>query len=279
MSVSNQTYEHWECLIINDGSVDNSLSEIEKFIHRSGATKIRVISTANLGVSSARNTGIRNARGKYISLLDQDDMWFPNKLLLQVTFMEENQHLGGVLCGFSLSRFVNGIQKPIGNVLTNDLDRLTSGWLSFRGNGGLISSTMLFRNSELPIYFDSTFSHVSDLDFFLRFQSVYELGYLEEILVYYNQHRNQMHTLSSELLKEYPLFIGSLELRKYGFSRKELMGNLYVMCLMLDIKAKDFRRVGLHLIKILTNSPLTLFSLPLYVLSKRIRRLWNQSKT
>jgi hypothetical protein len=162
-------------------------------------------------------------------------------------------------------------------VLSRDITRLTSGWLSFRGNGALISSTLLFRNGEFPIYFDTTFSHVSDLDFFLRIQSVYELGYQHDILVYYNQHKNQMHALSHDLLKEYPLLIDSLDLGDYGFSRKELIGNLYVMCLMLDLKAKHFEQVGLYLAKIFTNSVLTLFSLPLYVLFKRIGRRWIRS--
>ena len=276
-SVLNQTFEKWECLIIDDGSTDNSLAQIEKFIKCNEASKMRVISRVNSGVSAARNTGIINSRGKYISLLDQDDIWLPNKLSSQVKFMEENPHLGGVICGFSLSHMVDGIHKPIGSVLSSDMTRLTSGWLSFRGNGGLISSTLLFRNDEPPVYFNPTFSHVSDLDFFLRFQSFYELGYQHDILVYYNQHKNQMHLLSYDLLNEYPLLIDSLDLKDYGLSRKELLGNLYVMCLMLDIKAKNFERVTLYLAKILTNHFLALFSLPLYILFKRIGRRWIRS--
>lgn len=276
-SVLNQTFEKWECLIIDDGSTDNSLAQIEKFIKCNEASKMRVISRVNSGVSAARNTGIINSRGKYISLLDQDDIWLPNKLSSQVKFMEENPHLGGVICGFSLSHMVDGIHKPIGSVLSSDTTRLTSGWLSFRGNGGLISSTLLFRNDGPPVYFNPTFSHVSDLDFFLRFQSSYELGYQQDILVYYNQHKNQMHSLSYDLLNEYPLLIDSLDLKDYGLSRKELLGNLYVMCLMLDIKAKNFERVTLYLAKILTNHVLALFSLPLYILFKRIGRRWIRS--
>ena len=276
-SVLNQTFEKWECLIIDDGSTDNSLAQIEKFIKCNEASKMRVISTVNSGVSAARNTGIINSRGKYISLLDQDDIWLPNKLSSQVKFMEENPHLGGVICGFSLSHMVDGIHKPIGSVLSSDMTRLTSGWLSFRGNGGLISSTLLFRNDQSPVYFNPTFSHVSDLDFFLRFQSSYELGYQHDILVYYNQHKNQMHSLSYDLLIEYPLLIDSLDLKDYGLSRKELLGNLYVMCLMLDIKAKNFERVTLYIAKIITNHVLALFSLPLFILFKRIGRRWIRS--
>ena len=86
-----------------------------------------------------------------------------------------------------------------------------------------------------------------------------------------------MHSLSYDLLNEYPLLIDSLDLKDYGLSRKELLGNLYVMCLMLDIKAKNFERVTLYLAKILTNHVLALFSLPLYILFKRIGRRWIRS--
>ena len=82
-SVLNQTFEKWECLIIDDGSTDNSLAQIEKFIKCNEASKMRVISRVNSGVSAARNTGIINSRGKYISLLDQDDIWLPNKYVLK----------------------------------------------------------------------------------------------------------------------------------------------------------------------------------------------------
>ena len=74
-SVLTQTYTEWEMLIINDGSTDKSeeiaLSYAEK------DNRIRVYSQPNGGSASARNHGIRRAKGRYIALLDSDDRWEP----------------------------------------------------------------------------------------------------------------------------------------------------------------------------------------------------------
>lgn len=84
-SVFNQSFSDFEIIVINDGSTDNTLKALEKF-----GTKIHVINKKNGGVSSARNTGIKAAKGKYIAFLDSDDFWHPEKLHIQVDVMEQN---------------------------------------------------------------------------------------------------------------------------------------------------------------------------------------------
>ncbi len=75
-SVLNQTCQDFEVLVVDDGSRDNSLELARKY----ESDKVRVISQENQGVSEARNTGIRNARGKYVAFLDADDEWRPEYL-------------------------------------------------------------------------------------------------------------------------------------------------------------------------------------------------------
>ena len=70
-SVLNQTYEHWELILVNDGSVDNSENICRSYA--SNDERILVVSQENRGVSAARNAGIAKATGKYISFLDSDD--------------------------------------------------------------------------------------------------------------------------------------------------------------------------------------------------------------
>ena len=86
-SVLNQTYGNWELLFVDDCSSDNSLNIVKSFAD----DRIKIYSTPkNLGAAAARNLAIENAAGKYIAFLDSDDLWMPDKLQKQISFMEKN---------------------------------------------------------------------------------------------------------------------------------------------------------------------------------------------
>jgi len=86
-SVLNQTFTDYEVFIINDGSPDTA--ELERTLSPF-RNRIRYLSQSNAGCSAARNAAIRQARGKYIALLDGDDLWEPDYLAVQVEIMEGN---------------------------------------------------------------------------------------------------------------------------------------------------------------------------------------------
>ncbi|WP_455485182.1 glycosyltransferase family 2 protein [Gemella sp.] len=77
-SIANQTYPHFEVLLINDGSRDNSKDICLEFAERDN--RFKYIEQKNAGLSVARNTGILNATGEYITLIDGDDFVDPNYL-------------------------------------------------------------------------------------------------------------------------------------------------------------------------------------------------------
>lgn len=89
-SVFSQTYDHWELLLVDDGSSDQS-SELAQRYAAQYPEKVRYLEHPgheNRGMSASRNLGVRSARGKYLSYLDGDDVWLPKKLKEQVAILE-----------------------------------------------------------------------------------------------------------------------------------------------------------------------------------------------
>lgn len=87
-SVLSQTYSHWELLITDDGSQDDTVSIAKKYVEMDNRIKLYCLSD-NMGAGVARNNSIKEASGKYIAFLDSDDMWMPTKLEKQIQFMKE----------------------------------------------------------------------------------------------------------------------------------------------------------------------------------------------
>ena len=86
-SVLDQSYKNIEIIIINDGSKSEFLQILEN-IKNKNPDKILLYHKENGGVSSARNLGIQKAKGKYISFIDSDDVWLPNKIEHQINIIK-----------------------------------------------------------------------------------------------------------------------------------------------------------------------------------------------
>lgn len=85
-SVQAQTHGHWEMLIVDDCSKDDTIAVVEQ--HAASDPRVRLIRHAkNGGPAQARQTAIDAARGRYLAFLDSDDLWLPEKLSRQLTFM------------------------------------------------------------------------------------------------------------------------------------------------------------------------------------------------
>lgn len=91
-SVINQEYSNWELILVDDGSSDNSTQIAKDYAYRyQGNIKYTEHKEhINKGLSASRNQGISIAKGELIAFLDADDIWFPDKLNVQVTLMSEN---------------------------------------------------------------------------------------------------------------------------------------------------------------------------------------------
>lgn len=86
-SVLGQTYAQWELFVVDDGSTDRTAAIAEAYAAKD--SRIRVLRQKNAGTACARNRALREANGRYIALLDADDVWEPDFLERQLAFMRE----------------------------------------------------------------------------------------------------------------------------------------------------------------------------------------------
>lgn len=109
-SVLNQTYQNFELIVVDDCSNDDSLSLIE---HKAQSdNRIRVIALEhNAGVANARNVGIKEAKGEYIALLDNDDLWTEDKLERQLALAQKGADIVYGSYDF-IDEENNSIKKP-----------------------------------------------------------------------------------------------------------------------------------------------------------------------
>src|SRR5436305_7508812 len=92
-SVLAQHYENWELFLVDDGSSDASTAIALRYAaHHAG--RIRYLSHpghVNRGMSASRNLGLKHATGRYVSFLDADDVWLPQKLVQQMSILESHR--------------------------------------------------------------------------------------------------------------------------------------------------------------------------------------------
>lgn len=115
ISVINQSYKNWELIIVDDCSTDNTHEIVNKYLKNYNIKYI--ILSNNLGAALARNRGIELAQGRFIAFLDSDDIWYPQKLAIQIKSMIDNNWF------FSCTGYdkINEDGKDLGNYISTEL--------------------------------------------------------------------------------------------------------------------------------------------------------------
>lgn len=192
-SLLSQTFDDFEVLIVNDGTPDNSLEVVATF----NDPRIRVINQKNGGLNSARNTGIREGKGKYIAFLDADDLWRPRMLAMNVAHLEAKPEVG---ISFTPSALIDDQSKPLGLRQRPKLTGITARDVICRnplGNGSAgvfrreVFDGIAFVREETPPgqtwWFDETFRQSTDIECWMRIVAITDWKFegLPEILVDY----------------------------------------------------------------------------------------------
>jgi glycosyltransferase involved in cell wall biosynthesis len=175
-SVLNQTFTDFEVIIIDDGSDDGTDEAVARL---KGPIKY-LVHSANLGVSAARNTGIKHSNAPFIAFLDSDDHWLPDKLNVQMNFFETNSH--SVACQTEEIWIRNGRRvnpkkihlKPSGDIFEPSLKLC------------LVSpSAVMLRRSVLDEVglFDENLPACEDYDLWLRIACRHPVHLIDEPLI------------------------------------------------------------------------------------------------
>lgn len=139
-SVLAQTFENWELLIVEDGSVDRT----KEIVERMTDSRIRLIVPKRQGSAAmARNAGLAEAKGRYIAFLDADDIWKPDKLAKELEFMRRKN------AGFVFTAYEYADENGIGKGKTARVPASLT-YKEALKNTIIFTSTVLFDTQKIP---------------------------------------------------------------------------------------------------------------------------------
>lgn len=188
-SILNQTYQNWEFIIINDGSVDST----ESIINQYQDPRIRYFYQENIGLTKSLNKGITLSQGKYIARIDADDRSLPKRIEQQVNFLEKNETfvlIGSYYYKIDVRNMILSICEPA----INDQDCRENLML---GKANFLHSSVMFKkeiNGEIMRY-DETFKQAQDARMWINLATRGKIGILPEILAV--AHRNRPSSITS----------------------------------------------------------------------------------
>lgn len=179
-SVLNQTFEDFELLIINDGSLDHTLEIISSYTD----PRIRLIDLEkNKGIAHCRNLALQEARGEFIAWTDSDDLNEPTRFEKQIYFLQHNFDFGG--CGTWLSRFKDSKTQYVTKAYS-DPEKIRAALL-FKP-ASIPNATAMLRLAEIRKYglrYDESLKISEDYDFIFNCSRHLKFSNLQEILYRY----------------------------------------------------------------------------------------------
>lgn len=196
-SVIQQTYRNIEILVVDDGSTDTTAQIVSEYMQKDN--RIILLSQQNRGLADARNSGLNRATGEYLCIFDSDDIMLPEKIELQVAFLETHED-----CDITYSDLYHFIDDTV-KIYHHPMSRLGEDTYTSLLYGNYINPNVVFFRSS--IYerfggFDQSLRSAEDWDYWLTIAySGARFMYQPERLTLYRIRTNSLSSDSIMMLK------------------------------------------------------------------------------
>jgi glycosyltransferase involved in cell wall biosynthesis len=205
-----QSFANFEVVVVNDASQDSGPEIVERYIARD--PRVRMVTQENRGLAGARNTGIREARGRYLVLLDADDSFEPEKLQRHFDHLEANPDVG---VSYAPSLFMDEDSQLMGLVQTPKLKNVDAEHVFCRNPVGNGSAAVLRADAMADVafdvdapegtrrcWFDESFRQSEDIEMWSRIAATTEWRF-EGIAEPLTRHRVNNSGLSANTEKQF----------------------------------------------------------------------------
>lgn len=189
-SILQQSFKDFEFIIIDDGSIDNSVEIIRGY---SDPRVVLIQLKKNRGNYKARNIGISKAKGKYICVMDADDVANHNRFKIQYDYMQKYPYIG---CIGSQSMIIDSSGTKIGQI-NRPLSYSVLKTYLLKDNFMTHPTLMIRRNllSKHNIFYNEALPYTADYDFVVRLAQISRVKNLPERLINYRIHNEQISTI------------------------------------------------------------------------------------
>lgn len=224
-SLQQQTFSNFEIILINDGSTDRTLEIVNNFKD----PRLKIFSYENGGLTAARNRGLSHSTGEFIALLDQDDLWTPDKLELQLAALQKNPEAGVAyswtsFMGANKEWFYSGNHVNFeGNVFA---DLLIDNFLD-NGSNPLMRRQAIESIGE----FDPVVGPCDDWDYWLRLAAQWSFVLVPKEQIFYRQSSTSL-TSKSEVIHNASILVlekaFKFATQEFQHLRNQCFANIYL---------------------------------------------------
>ena len=219
-SVLDQSFKNFEIIIVDDGSTDNIIEVLSDYIENN---QISYYYQENKGAASARNLGLTKCKGSFISFLDSDDLWYKNKLQLQIEFLKQNKHIDLLLTNVEVTNEKGDFLYFHSNRLPNTRQKIIKAF--FNSKIIMNTPTIIFKKSVLNQVsgFNSALRYREDHLFLMDVAFNFNIAILEKFLIKRRIFKSSTsHSLKVSSLLEIQIPFIELAITKYNFLNKNI---------------------------------------------------------